>query len=385
MSEPKAKDGYILLDRKLSKSFMTAASVPTNLETRYGGAGGARGIFAIVPFIGILGPLGIALEGAITWSTINNPQTIRDLKKAKDEINHIDFKEAHDRQVGQNVSFEVVALQRDPDTVDLVVKAHANYVTAFKNSVDDPAAMRSLFRDKAVFALGGDALRKQGHALPHTTMVMDPSSLAPPTVLNEVTYQYSNTWSLDAGFSGSIGGGSGGDGAITGGYSFTTSASTTRSDFGMTRTSRGPLASMWSADLQNVYEGHHAFPYNTAKLESVIGHSIFANWVRSVPAAAEGDLDLEYLAAVTVRGPLPKTIRVPFALNQRLIHAEVDGRWGAPGARVGGMPIVLPNTVETNGFLVVDTESWTVSVEDTETSFMNTKQILAKLLEKADA
>lgn len=379
------KPEYILLQTSLQRMSTAPVVEPTNLDELHAVEGVFRGIFAVLPFatlgIGLL-PAAIMAGGA--WGAINNPEQISNLKKLKEGLQPVTFTPQAGRNAGHNMSFNVVALRRDDNTVDITVKAHASYITSYKEAEDDPAHKRSMFRDSAAFSLGAPTI--SGEPGPHPEITMDPASLVPATAVKSVSYSYTNSWSINGGFKGGVSSqGGAADASISGGYSFSVTASTTREDFDMARTTTQPLATGWMSNLQTMYNYSQPEPYRVDNLNSIIGHTIFVNWVNEVPQAARSDLDLEYMAAYSVRGRLPNEIRIPVQLAQRLLHAEVNGRWGADGAKVGGLPSVLPNMVITKGTIVVDTRTWTASLADVQTEFQNSRELVDTLLKAAGA
>lgn len=379
MSEAVPSPDYTLLHQTIEKTGVVPIKPPANLQALHGAEGIVRGIFAVLP-AALPIAFAPALMGACAWAFINNPAQITNLKSLKGSLTHVDFAERKDATAGHNLKLRITALRRSDGAIDLLVRAHVGYITAFFQGDDFPAELRSQFRDMAAFRLGAAAAEG-------ADVVLAADSLVPATTINTVTYSYSNSWTLEAGFGGGVEEkGPKAEGSIKGGFSFSVNTSRSQSDFDVARRTIGDgLVAGWESSLLNLAAGAQAGQvYSTTDLSKIIGHSWFTNWIHDVPVSAKNDLDLEYMAAYTLRGPLPKKIVIPFEAAQRLIHAEVCGRFGAPGARVGGLPVILPTRVQTTGDIVVDTETWTASLENFGTRYLDTKAFIDEVLEKVE-
>jgi hypothetical protein len=200
--------------------------------------------------------------------------------------------------------------------------------------------------------------------------------------MHQVNYSNTTNWNAKAGFSSGVDK-SGPKLGVSGdvGYGFTISAGTSTQDFDIVKVSETTTETLsWKSQMRSKYRTGTNIPdaggYDPATPYSIVVNGLFTKWLNDPPPAARSDYELRYLGAYTCAEPGIKNQVIEFELNttQRLMHAEVVGRWGIPGLEVGGTAAVIPFYVFSKGILKIDIAHQKIDVSKTSCDGYNFKQ-----------
>jgi len=321
---------FVLLKGSGSLKGFVTPDIPANLPA----LGDVIGVIFNLPIYadvkGILALLGV--EGDKTSTNV-----------LKGFLNKLEFKQA-EKKVGVQIDMQIVALDKEDGNVDIAIHVATSFQTAYSQSLRGYHPKRSLYQDQVRFRI----------------WPKDPSQIdinhrgsMPKTEMKEVTYSNSATWNTKVGFTGEVGIAAdkiGGKIGVSGehGYSFSISAGTKTKDFDMAKISEGQTDTLgWISQMRslNATGTKHPMPkgYNPDDPYSLVANGAFTKWLNDPPGAAQSDLDLEFLAAYSGLDPSIKNevVEFEFTTTQRLMHAEIVGRWGIPGAEVGGVTVII--------------------------------------------
>lgn len=250
-----------------------------------------------------------------------------------------------DRPAELQLLVQATALRRTSGLVDVSLKTRAAFSAPYRdNDADnDPWSLRSMFQDQVSFAVW---------PADPSLVNINPSGVSPSTNLKEVSYSNSVTWSVGAGFQAD-------GGSVSADYSTEVSADAKASDFELSKSSSASTGRVeWVAQMRNLYSGSQPDTegYDPQNALSIVVRGPFTTWLESPPAAAQRDLDLEFLAGYTSASSdlASRQVNFAFEARQRLIHAQVVGRSGPSWARVGGKALVVPYHVIYRGSFTLD-------------------------------
>jgi hypothetical protein len=330
------------------------ARAPSNLNQipDLVGAGQLAGFLALLPMVNLIpipliigAALGASGKGPSSWFDESSKKLIKKVQYAPSG-----------RTAGMQIQLGTSVLERVDGKVDIGFKLKVTATPAYKQNENDDTMVRSLFQDRVEVMI-----------CPTDTSLTDINNTAvvPVTNINTVSYTNQIAWSAKLGFSmDPTKVGAGGDVSFT--RSFT--AASSFPDFAVEKQSDGNADKiMWSTDMKNLYEIPGTQPstrgYQLSDPYSIVVNGFFAKWLLIPPAAARKDLDMEYFAGYSsVDNTLrKKTIKFDIIVVQRLMHAEVVGRGGASGAKVGGAALVLPSFILAKILLTIDLEAGTIT------------------------
>lgn len=284
----------------------------------------------------------------------------QDAKKFAEQLTYTDSR----RLAGTTMFCEAYVLERESGSLDLAVKVKAVFTPGYEE--DTLAERRSQYQDEVSFSI---TPRDSAH------IDIDHRSVVPMTAINTVNYSNAVTWSAQVGFQA----GKEGSGSAGAGFATEASASVDKSDFGIERQTNPQLNRLtWRSAMRNVYNGEQADPGGYASPSSMIVSGAFTTWLRNPAAAARADLDLEFVATYNLKGHDVRSKRIILDLQaeQRLMHAESVGRWGASTARVAGVGIVVPSLVEVKGEIVIDLSTRTITIARTSQLAYTMKEMI---------
>ncbi|WP_102958367.1 hypothetical protein [Mangrovicella endophytica] len=357
----------VLLQQSLQSARATPCRIPANLGDFLYSAGVMAGIASVFgpvldPFLPLLSVT--PLSAGIAWGVMNSTVDVASLKQMKDRYRGLNFIPSPDQEARIGIAFDVVALQQASGAQDIGISANVIFASHFRCQPDEPV-LNSMYRDMVSFSIlptpGGMAGWRRNNR-----------ALLPPTTLKSTAYNFSTGWTVGGGFNGEIGASPTAGFEANGSYSFGVSAERTGADFETTRNTAGAAEmAAWTSTLQTVSDNGIPRNYSFSQPESIVAHTIFTKWLCSPPDTAKQDLDLAYFAGFTREaGAGPSTpLRFTYAATQRLMYAEVFGRWGAPGARVGGAAGILPALMTLGGELVIDLSARKAWVENETITF----------------
>lgn len=383
------KEDVVLVEDYVQTTQATSAQLPENLGDYLHAAGVLAGIGATIvptvvgnvllnPLSWIFAPLAL-IGGAVSWGVLNSTDDVKKLRELKAAYAGLRFVADTKRPVRSTLGFTVALLRREDGGTDLGIQAKATLSTSFRLNDQEPV-LASMFRDAVTFSIRPADGTASG-------FVRDIRSLLPPTQVRTTKYAYNTTWQVGGGFTGQVEAAESPKANLgfsaNGSYAFSASAERDADDFETTRTTAGADEVVsWTSRLQTVLDGGAPSRYSVEQPDSLVAHTIFTKWLRMPPPSATEDLDLGYLAAFLHDRPLDpsRPLRFHFSCQQRLMHAEVFGRWGAMSARVGGAAGVIPAMLIHEGTLVIDPASRSARIEDEQLRFLTMPEAVDEIL-----
>lgn len=351
-----SKEFVLLQDRGGIKGIVTP-TVPSNISQ----LGAFLGVLEAPGIMGFVDPI------SLIWRTTGlSNKILREL------LGKLQFKNA-EKKAGVQIDLQIVALEKEDGTVDIAIPIACCFQTAYSQNVNRYHPVRSLYQDQVKFRI----------------WPKDPSQIAidhqgsiPKTEMKEVNYSNSTTWNTKVGFASGVeskGSKMGVSGDIS--YSFSASANTKTVDFDLAKISEGEADSLgWISRMKNIYSAGSSQPvasgYDPANPYSIVVNGIFTKWLNDPPISAESDLELEFLAAYNCldHNIKNKVLEFEFSTTQRMMHAEVVGRWGIPGAEVGGVGAVIPFYLFTKGEIKIDFPNRSAEIKKISCDGFNFKQ-----------
>lgn len=336
---------FVLLEGAGSVKALIKPSMPANLPQ-------------LGAFLGVLNGLPYGVSVKLIAQALGGENITNEMLKGF--LRNLKFRAA-EKEAGVQADIQVVALEKSDGNVNFGIRVHNNYQTAYVESIGSYHPYRSLFQDQVRFRIWPkDSAQVE----------IDHSGSIPKTDMKGVEYSNSTTWNTKVGFTGEVdkeGPKAGISGEV--GYAFSISAGTKTTDFDMAKISEGQSDTLsWISQMRNMYKAGSTQPiatgYNPDEPYSLVVNSAFTKWLNDPPPAAKSDLELEYLAAYRSLNPDIKNelVEFEFSTTQRLMHAEVVGRWGIPGAEVGGVAGVVPYYLFTKGEIKIDLPNRQVEV-----------------------
>lgn len=380
MPEPTYKpEDLIVIDTIINETFSCPAKLPENLGDYLESWGAFQGVLAVlsIPIALSGGPSPLAIGAGLGLnalaSSLISSGSLDDIHNAQAKFRGLRYKDYPNCPIQINLRTQVTVLKRGDGSLDVVLNNNVTYSTAYNIIAPkdgDGASQASLYRDIALFAV-----------YPQEPSSIKPGEMQPNTAIDQANYNYQVTWSVGAGISGEAslevgksdpkGSGKVGFNA-NGSYTFSNGAEVSRKDFDVAKQSFGNGV-VWKSELQNVYENYNtqALPYSPQNPGTIIRHSGATTWISGPPKSATADLNLAFLSTFNVPASAVNhsVIKLNIAASQQLQHAVSMGRWGAPNARVGGAPAIIPASFEAIGTLIIDLNAKTVAIANDSAVF----------------
>ena len=316
------------------------------------------------PILNIVGALSGApiILSPIAWAATNISGVGNHLTSAYD--GKLSFTSVDREDAGIKLQFDVKAMQRNDQKVDILISTHNTYIPSYADEEKlgywDPVA--SLFQDRTSFTIK-----------PKNSELLDINSptVLPTTNLNTAQYSQTVSWGTEAGFSVSD------IASASANFSVSTSSSVSLKDFNIQKSSDFLGQVSWTSEMKNVYDGKSVSFYDSSNPVGLVINSAITKWLHKPAPAAMKDFDLQYIVGYSsVDNNLKdQCIEFDFTATQRLMHVEIVGRTGFSFARVGGLGAAVPYVITVSGTLVVDLEKGTTEVKNTSVRGLNLKQI----------
>ena len=357
-----------LFSQNISKRFPVDLELPDNLEALQGDMGRALFWvpFALAPvvypsFISL--PFGGGLAFAITnWTGAHADQ----LRLARD-TSYSRSAEPDERATSTlYFNLDVKALQRDSGEIDIALEPNISFSVQGPSDGQVDERIKLLYQDNLAF--GAYSLDPDWG--------LNNKSVAPQTQQNQATYTYSTGWSATTGFDVPVDPTKGGTVKPGMTVTFNTTSSTVVRDFNLAAVTdpSGQAGVGWRSEMNLCYDGaSQTFEYDVRDPYSIVINGVFTKWLKEVPLVSKNGFYIKLLAPFSSNGSgKPKNTRPRFDLvcQQRLSFAYIAGRSGAPGARVGGIAVVVPMVVEHRATLVVDCEKKQAFLENVKQSVL---------------
>lgn len=344
---PEDSNDRVLVDDTVIQNFETAIRYPNNVEDLAGSKGAWQGVASLVFTAGasLLGtPLGWPLV------IIGGPSHIMgwagkldaSAKEFADKLTYVYASQA----ARVSIAVRARVLRRTTNHVDAVLQLKP----IFQIDPHRPADKTSvLYQDSVSFYIGQSDRDK-------TYWTLNQLGLAPTNELGSVQYSESNSWSagggIQVGKDSNVGG--------SGGYTFTTATDAAVADFNMVGAlPKGMPGYVWNARMQNAYtDGKPAGRYNIDNPPDIVVNGAMTRWFKDPPEVAWGGAFafplLATFTSMDANAADRQTAAFKFSAAQRVQYGYVAGRWGAPGAKVGGLAVIVPAVAAVSGTLVLD-------------------------------
>lgn len=358
------KKDFVLLQGSGMAKGMVTPDIPANVPQLGGFLGAISGIPIYADIKGLMALFGIPGE-ALSSDVL------------KGFLNRLAFKPGK-KKVGVQSDVMAAVLEKEDGEINFAFHiANSFHNAGYEQNIRGYHPIRSLYQDQVRFNIR-----------PKDISLVEPNhrGTMPKTDMQEANYSNSTTWNTKIGFSGDVGI-SGKTPSVKFGisgefsFSFAVTAGTSMKDFDMAKVSEDETKTIgWISRMRNIYLAGSNQPtghgYNPDDPYSLVVNGAFTKWFNDPALAAKSDLDLEFLAAYKSVDPdiRNKVVVFEFSTIQRLIHAEIVGRWGIPRLEVGGAAAVIPYYVYNTGVIEIDMRNRRMEVKEKSCKGYNLKQ-----------
>lgn len=351
---------YVLVKDTLIKEYATPIRYPSNLEALRGDLG--RSNFWSGLGIGLAGAALIGtpagwplLIGAVAGSAgALNGQVDPNVAGMVRQMTFVNAAQ-HARL---NLNVETAALKRDSGIVDVVLALKPTY-TLDPYLLEDKTGL--LYQDILSFHIA-PAERK--------FFTINTRGVAPENAIGEIDYTTSHSWSVTGGITVAKEGGP--SGSI--GATFSTQTQSKVKEFSIMGTpATDTQGFFWGARLQLAYtDVAKPHIYNTENPMDMTVNGTFTKWFKDPPPVAARSLPLSLLATFSSsddKAISRGTADFNFIMTQRIMYGMVVGRSGAPGAKVGGVAVMVPGICTAKGTITVDLAQNKAYIHDDTVAF----------------
>ena len=203
-----------------------------------------------------------------------------------------------------------------------------------------------------------------------------------PYAINK-TATYTNTLTLNVGGSADVSPSPGI--GIGGSIGYSASTTSTVQDFEIKSNALNGQAIEWEYNMRNAYDDNPltggAFQYK--KPTDLIINGALTKWLKDPAELAMGYNPITLVGLYEIPAHVTGPIEFEFEGLQQLMHVEVVGRWGIPGAELSGIGVAVPHYVVLSGKIIVtpdpnDLSNSTITSEVYEAVY-NYQQFMDKL------
>jgi hypothetical protein len=335
-------------------------------------------------------PGGPLVAGTFILTGLSSFITLAAIKdsRVKQLANDLKYNSHGNKVSTLRINQDIKVAQRENRTVDVIISPKVSYsVSEYKND----ERTQILFQDMCIFGMS-PSTTKRGYKgadnyVDSEHWMLNTRGVAPENSNKEINYKSVHTWTAKAGINvnakgtasekSGIEAGTAGSGEMS--YTATTETSRVIKEFELQyKSSFPPKGASWQMLMQLDAGGA---PYDVKEPATISTNNKLTKWFKDAPSIATGDLSLPFLVSfqsIDEEALRKGTARFDFGVIQRLIYGEVAGRFGLPGARLGGTAVLVPFYVVLVGTLVIDFDKRDARIENTEKRTLTFSEVINK-------
>ena len=157
---------------------------------------------------------------------------------------------------------------------------------------------------------------------------------------------YSESFSIDA--SGSVQWGSP---SASAGMGYSMSTTKNIADFELKFEEKDGKRTDWEYSMGNSYEGGGPREYSNA--QDLIINGVFTKWLEEPANLAKSTNQIKFANIYRIDPNESGPIEFEFQSIQQIMHVEIVGRWGIPGAELSGVSVIVPSYYVVEGKIIV--------------------------------
>jgi hypothetical protein len=368
-------DNVPLLQQRLPRNYSAQVWRPTNIEALRSAAGQAS---VIVPAVfWPLVPLALPFLAVAIGTTVAAHARAEGFQPAVERLIYdFDYEAMEKHYARADLDLQVSVWRRTSGIVDIIFQPKVTFTI---DHFSDAEVIKALYQDTLSFYIGlkASSVTTREHqpfensvGIP-ANWVLNTRGIAPENEIDKIEYSVSHRWSTSAGISLS----EKPSADVRRDDEFLTQSSQAIPEFGLWGRVNGDSQGYgWTAAMRIAYRNGFstADPYDVR--DPAGGLTIdngSVKWLKDPPRPATSSLPLSFLTSfMSTNVPNDREVCFTFNISQRVIWAEVAGRWGASGARLGGEPVLVPGFFQVSGTICVNLASNSVTILDETEAFV---------------